>query len=75
MMIYRCIIWRRAVGSLLPSASADGQMIVPALPVPMWVLTPLNIIHKGAKAHKGRGLASRPFKPSAEADGKREPAA
>ena len=59
----------------MPSASADGQMIVPALPVPMWVLTPLNIIHKGAKAHKGRGLASRPFKPSAEADGKREPEA
>ena len=74
MMIYRCIGWR-AVGSLLPSASADGQMIVPALLVPMWFLTPLNIIHKGAKAHKGRGLASRPFKPSAEADGKREPAA
>jgi len=33
-------------------------MIVPALPVPMWVLTPLNTIHKGAKFHKGRGLAS-----------------
>ena len=33
-----------AVGSLLPSASADGQMIVPALPVPLWVLTPFNTI-------------------------------
>ena len=30
---------------------------------------------KGPKAHIGRGLASSPFKPSAEADGKREPAA
>jgi hypothetical protein len=29
-------------------------------------------IKKGTKAHRGRGFASRPFKPSAEADGKRE---
>ena len=27
---------------------------------------------KGAKAHRGRGFASISFKPSAEADGKRE---
>ena len=33
-----------AAGSLLPPASADGQMIVPALPVPLWVLTPFNTI-------------------------------
>jgi len=43
-----------ATGSLLPSASADGWMIVPA------------------KAHRRRGFASKLFKPSAEADGKRE---
>ncbi|WP_308550257.1 hypothetical protein [uncultured Parabacteroides sp.] len=29
---------------------------------------------KGTEVHRGRGFASRPFKPSAEADGKREPA-
>ena len=33
-----------AAGSLLPSASADGWMIVPALPVPLWVLTPFDTI-------------------------------
>ena len=35
----------------MPSASADGQMIVPALPVPLWVLTPF-------KYNRGKGLKS-----------------
>ena len=50
-----------AAGSLLPSASADGWMIVQQM--------------KGTEVHRGRGFASKSFKPSAEADGKREPTA
>ena len=30
---------------------------------------------KGTEVHRGRGFASKSFKPSAEADGKREPTA
>ena len=33
------------------------------------------IVEKGTEVHRGRGFASKSFKPSAEADGKREPTA
>ena len=33
------------------------------------------IVEKGTEVHRGRGSASKSFKPSAEADGKREPTA
>ena len=33
------------------------------------------IVEKGTEVHRGRGFASKSLKPSAEADGKREPAA
>ena len=64
-----------AVGSLLPSASADGLKGLEAKPLPLWALAPLWIIFKGVKTHIGTGKAGTIIYPSAEADGKREPTA
>ena len=46
-----------------------------AKPLPLWALAPLWIIFKGVKNHIGTSKAGTIIYPSAEADGKREPAA
>ena len=48
-----------AVGSLLPSASADGLKGLEAKPLPLWALTPLWIIFKGVKTHIGTSKAEQ----------------
>ena len=66
-----------AVGSLLPSASADGLKDLEAKPLPLWTSGPFhNLLYlKGLKTHRGTGKAGIIIYPSAEADGKRELAA
>ncbi|MBD9167972.1 MAG: hypothetical protein EGQ00_13295 [Parabacteroides johnsonii] len=60
----------------MPSAEADGLKDSEALPLPLWTLVPFHIIiFKGVKTHKGTDKAGTITYPSAEADGKREPAA
>ncbi|MBC5632145.1 hypothetical protein [Parabacteroides hominis] len=61
---------------LLPSASADGQVIASGLAGSSVGFNPFKYnLMKGTKVHRGRGFASKSFKPSASADGKRERAA
>ena len=61
-----------AAGSLLPFASANGYLKAPALPDPLWVLTPLI---KGLKPTKEEALPPVFHIRRLKTDGKREPAA
>jgi len=73
MMIYRCITWmasrRRSFAGCFSRRIDDCSGLAGSAVG----FNPFKYyIKKGPEAHRGRGLASRPFKPSAEADGKRE---
>ena len=61
--------------SLLPSASADGLKDLEAKPLPLWVFNPFHRLHlKGLKTTEEPAKPGTIIYPSAEADGKREPA-
>ena len=73
MMIYRCITWmasrRRSFAGCFSRRIDDCSGLAGSAVG----FNPFKYyIKKGPEAHRGRGLASRPFKPSAETDGKRE---
>ena len=76
---YRLILWVSSEASLMPQPlfcrllQQTDRWLFPALPVPLWVFNPFKCnLWKGLKTHRGRGFASKSFKPSASADGKRE---
>ena len=64
-----------AVGSLLPSASADGLKDLEQSLFLCGLQSLSSIVLKGVKTHRGTGKAGTIIYPSAEADGKRELAA